>query len=98
VGEGNKHLKKMRADPSLLHTLQSTLCLRLDVAEGKMHADILEDVLSSKDPKVMLEFLKRRFNKQYSNNPNAHVDDETGKTEKIDVHALLADKLRALVE
>jgi len=43
-------------------------------------------------------FLERRWNKLYSRNPNAVIDDETGETIKRDMVAQLAEKLAQFVE
>ena len=41
---------------------------------------------------------RRRYNKLYSKNPNAHVDDETGEESKVDALEILAEKLRTLLD
>jgi hypothetical protein len=79
--------------PSLhLHLLE-----RLEQAEGEIHAACIEDILDSKDPKLKLEFLKLRFNKLYSNNPNVRIDDETATEVKVDAKTLLLERLVAIL-
>ena len=56
------------------------------------------DVIEAEDPKCKMWFLERRWNKLYSKNPNAKIDDETGETIKNDLLAQLADKLAEFVE
>jgi hypothetical protein len=65
-------------------TLEAQLMLVLGVAEGALHTALLEDVLGCDDPKLKLEFMKLRWPRLYSKNPNAHtINDETGEEEKI---------------
>lgn len=75
-----------------LHFLQS-----VERAEGEAHAQGIGDVMESGDPRLVFEFLRHRYNKLYSNNPNARVDDEDGTEHKIDTKALLLEKINALL-
>ena len=64
-------------------TMEAELMLVLGVAEGALHTALLEDILSCDDPKLKLEFMRLRWAKLYSKNPNAHVDDATGEEQKV---------------
>ena len=71
---------------------------RVEDAEAKAHQRLLQDVIEADDPKCKMWFLERRWNKLYSKNPNAVIDDETGETIKRDMVAQLAEKLAQFVE
>jgi len=68
------------------------------LAEGWMHGYLIHDLLSSDSIPAKIWFLKHRFNRLYSNNPNAWVDDETGDVSKIDAPAVILDRLLALLD
>lgn len=79
-------------------TVFTELVTRLEEAEAKVHQRLLQDVIEAEDPKCKMWFLERRWNKLYSRNPNAVIDDETGETIKRDMVAQLAEKLAQFVE
>lgn len=79
-------------------TLKARLIQELARAESRAHADILRDVVNSEDVRAKMWFLERRYNKQYSKNPNAHIDDETGEQSKVDALQLLAEALAQISE
>lgn len=84
--EGKRERKKL--------TVKAKLVTELEKAEGECHSRLLQDVLDSNSIQAKQWFLERRYNKLYSTNPNAHIDDETGETETFDAAAILAEKLR----
>ena len=77
---------------------QADLVRALDMAEGECHAQLLQDVLSADDPRLKMDFLRARYNKLYSNNPNAHLDDETGEMIKREAAEILAEKLSRFLD
>jgi hypothetical protein len=79
-------------------TLKARLVLALEKAEGECHATLLEDVIESDNVQAKIWFLQRRYNKLYSKNPNAHVDDETGEVIRRSATEILADKLAQFLE
>ncbi len=82
-------------------TLQVKLLIALDKAEAECHQTLLQDVLSAEGPgaeRLKMDFLKARYNKLYSKNPNAHLDDGTMEETKVDALELIADRLRTLME
>jgi transposase-like protein len=92
IQTGKKHIEIER------DSLEAKLAYEVERAEAECHSRILSNVLASDDVKLQLEFLRLRYNKLYSKNPNAHHDDETGTTEKVDVAALLLEKLSQFAE
>lgn len=83
---------KLKGKPSMyVHLLE-----RLEQSEGEVHAQCVEDVLDSDDARLKMEYLKLRFSKLYSKNPNS-VDDETGRETKIDARELLRERLLAIL-
>jgi hypothetical protein len=53
-------------------------------------------VVECGDPKIIQAFLRQRFNPCYSNNPNAHTDDETGETTVTSGRDMLISRLAPL--
>ncbi len=74
-------------------SLEGQLMVVLGVAEGAIHTALLEDILSCDDPKLKLEFMRLRWPHLYSKNPSAHIDDDTGKEEKVSGFDVLVRKL-----
>ncbi len=66
--------------------------------QRRCHQLLLQDVIGSDSVQAKQWFLERRYNKLYSKNPNAHVDDETGEESKVDALEILAEKLRTLLD
>lgn len=97
VTKGRKELREFAEGKRDKLTIKATLVVELDRAEAKAHTRILKDVVESDDPRLKMDFLKARYNKLYSRNPNAHVDDEDGTETQVDALELLADKLRSLM-
>lgn len=93
---GRKHLQEFEAGTLDLMTIQAKLVVAIDKAENEAHATLLQDVLDSDNTKVKMDFLRRRYGKLYSMNPNAH-DDDTGEDVKVDPLVLLADKLKHFI-
>lgn len=97
---GRKEIRRFeegRVDESDL-TLKAALVWALDEAEALAHQDILADVVHSESVQAKMWFLERRYNKLYSRNPNAVVDDEHQDTYKVDAVQLLAERLKELAE
>jgi len=66
-------------------------------AEGLMHDQAMMDILMSDNAAIKMRFLERRFNRLYSNNPNAWVDDSDGSVTKIDGSTVLAERIAAML-
>ena len=81
--------------PNIL--LQGKLVKALDAAEGYVHGKMIEDILDSGSIQARQWYLEKRFNKLYSKNPNAHLDDESGQTITTDINEVLAEKLATLL-
>lgn len=79
-------------------TVYYWLVSSMDKAEASVHAKLVFDVAYCSDPKVKLDFMRRRWGKLYNNNSNVSVDDETGEEVEIDVATLLREKLAAFVD
>jgi hypothetical protein len=79
-------------------TIKARLILELDRVEAECHAQILEDVANSDNVTAKMWFLQRRYNKLYSKNPNAHLDDETGEMVHRTASDILAEKLLQFLE
>jgi hypothetical protein len=94
---GRKQIRDVEQGRRKAVLLQGKLVIALDDAEGFVHGRMIEDILKSDNVAARQWYLERRFNKLYSRNPAAHLDDETGETVKIDASALLAEKLAQLV-
>lgn len=92
---GRKQIRDYEAGRRRNILMQGKLVLALDEAEGVVHGQMVEDILEHGSIQARQWFLERRFNKLYSRNPNAHIDDESGKEEKVDHAALLLERLVA---
>jgi len=90
--------KGLKARREGVDNIQAKLVRALDMAEGECHAQLLQDVLSADDPRLKMDFLRARYNKLYSNNPNAHLDDETGEMIKREAAEILAEKLSRFLD
>jgi hypothetical protein len=95
---GKKELREFSSGKRTSVTVKASFVRELDKAEGRCHARLLQDVISSDSIQAKQWFLERRYNKLYSKNPNAHIDDETGEESKVDALEILADKLRTLMD
>lgn len=78
-------------------SLHVHLLERIEQAEGELHSDCIEDILESDDARLKLEYLKLRYGKAYSGNPNARLDDENGTETKVDARELLRERLLAIL-
>jgi len=96
--EKGKRDRKLRESGELEGSIYCRFIDAIEEAEAKAHQRLLHDVIEAEDPKCKMWFLERRWNKLYSKNPNAKIDDETGETIKNDLLAQLADKLAEFVE
>jgi uncharacterized protein (DUF2384 family) len=95
---GKKELRDHAAGRRKTLTIKADLVQARDAAEARCHEKILLDVVTSDSIQAKQWFLERRWNKLYSRNPNARIDDETGAEVKVDALDLLAEKLRGLME
>lgn len=95
---GKKELREFASGKRDHVTVKATLVRELDKAEARCHQRLLQDVVESDSVQAKQWFLERRYNKLYSRNPNARIDDETGEETKVDALEILADKLRTLME
>ena len=66
-------------------------------AEGFMHDQCMMDILQSDNMAIKMRFLERRFNRLYSNNPNAWIDDSDGSVTKVDGQTVLAERIAAML-
>ncbi len=98
IRKGKKELRDFESGRRDWVSTRAILVEELEKAEGKCHARILQDIVSSDNLNAKMWFLERRYNKMYTKNPNAKIDDESGETIKIDAASLLAEKLSQLME
>lgn len=77
---------------------RAVLVQALEKAEAEVHQTIIRDVITGDNMQAKLWYLERRYNKLYTKNPNAHVDDESGEEVARDAAEILADRLRAFIE
>lgn len=96
IAAGKKQLTEYTQGKRKKLLLQGQFVLALDRAEGYVHGQMVEDILEHGSIQARQWYLERRFNKLYSRNPNAHVDDETGEEHKVDGATVLAEKLAQL--
>jgi hypothetical protein len=96
--EKGKRDRLLRESGELDDSIYCRFIDRIEESEAKAHQRLLCDVIEAEDPKCKMWFLERRWNKLYSKNPNAVIDDETGETIKRDMIAQLADKLSQFIE
>ena len=95
---GNREIDNYCAGKRQTVTLYGLFVVELDHAEADVHAKIVRDIMAPDTPiNAKLWYLERRYNKLYSRNPNAHIDDESGKTIEIDVEQVLIERLQALI-
>lgn len=82
-------------------SLPMEFVLRLDEAEGRMHSNILMDVLQSNSVGAKMWFLERRFRQQYMQDNAKKFDDESGReisvTTEEDANDVLLEKLQILL-
>lgn len=97
INRGRKEIRDFLDGKIEQVSMQAVLVQSLEKAESEVHSDIIRDVLLSDDIKAKLWYLERRYNKLYSRNPNAHVDDESGEDSPIDPVAMLAERLEELL-
>jgi len=97
ISTGRKQIRDFESGRRKHLLLQGKFVLALDEAEGRVHGQMVEDILDKGSIQARQWYLERRFNKLYSRNPAAHIDDETGKEVQVDAAALLAERLKALV-
>lgn len=97
ITTGNRDLKKLETGQIKEPTIHSKLILALEKAEADAHITLVQDVLLCGDSKLKLDFLRRRYTKLYSMNPNAVVDDETAEVEKVNGAEILAGRLAQLL-
>ena len=95
---GAKELAALEAGESDTIGLCGMFVLESDRASADLHDRLIVDVLECEDPKVKWDFMRRRWSKQYSGNPATVEDPNTGESEKIDVAALIVERLEALRE
>ncbi len=89
---GNKELRERNIGDLSKY---ARLVQELASADSYVHSRCVQDILASDDPRVKMEFLRRKYGKLYSMSPSA-VDDETGEESKIDMGARLLELLRAI--
>lgn len=93
---GRKELEELEKGERESVTLCAVLTAEADRASADLHDALIQDVLACDDPKLKFEFMRRRWSKIYSGNPNAVEDPDTGETQQVDVAAMLLEKLSAL--
>ena len=96
VTRGNKERKEIEAGEREEDTVYTRLVSELDRADAQLHDKCITNVLESDDPRVVWDFMKRKWNKHYTANPNAVIDGETGEEYNVDAGELLLARLRAL--
>lgn len=95
---GRKELREHTSGKRDTLTVKAKLVVELERAEAQCHERLLQDVLEADDPRLKMDFLKARYGKLYSRNPNARIDDETGEKVKIEIAEILADKLSQFMD
>lgn len=96
VKTGRKHQKDMDKDPELEANIYSELVRRMDIADGKIHGKLVAKVIDSDDPKVIKDFVFRRWASMYQTDPTKIINEETAEVEQIDTATLLTEKLKNL--
>jgi len=94
---GNRQLRDHEHGRRKTLLLQAKLVVSLREAEARVKEQITENILEGKNLQAQMWFLERRFSKEFSRNPAAHVDDETGEEVRVDAAQLLADRLAQLI-
>ncbi len=95
---GRKELKEHTAGDRDRLTVKASLVVELDKAEARCHQRILQDVVDSDNVQAKMWFLERRYNKLYSKNPNARIDDESGEEIELNAAQILAEKLAQFLD
>ena len=93
---GSKELAALESGESDTIGLCAMFVVESDRASADLHDRLIVDVLECEDPKVKWDFMRKRWSKQYSGNPATVEDPNTGESEKIDVAALIVERLEAL--
>lgn len=79
-------------------TLRGILVSKLGISESKFHISAVKRLTGpDADPKLVWEFLKKRYGKTYSGMPGG-IDDDTGEETKLDPLALVAERLKELMD
>jgi len=94
--DGRRELAEYEAGRRDTVSLRVLFLVEGDRASSDLHDRLIVDVLSSDDPKLKFEFMRRRWGKIYSANPNATEDPETGEEHTIDAVSLLLERIEAL--
>lgn len=98
IAAGNKQLRDYADGKRKNILIQGQFVQALEKAEAEAHISVLKDVKNSSDVKAKMWYLSRRYNKQYSLNPNAHLDDETGEEVKADTGMAIFERLVAALK
>ena len=98
LARGRRELKEAEEGKRDRLTVKASLVVKLDAAEARCHQRILQDVVDSDNVQAKMWFLERRYNKLYSKNPNARIDDESGEEVELDASQILAEKLLQFLE
>ena len=98
IRSGNTQIRQLEKGKRQKLGLEGLLVKALEAAEAECHVILLQDVRDSEDVRAKMWFLERRWNKLYSRNLNATIDDATAKEQKIDVRAVLLEKLQDIVK
>lgn len=100
VAKGKKELAEF--DSGKIEKSKVSLCgvlvQKLGIAESKFHMEAIADLTGPDcDPKIKWDFLKKRYGKLYSGSMTA-IDDEDGTEIKLDPNAVLAERLKELMD
>lgn len=97
IDRGRKEIREYAGGNRTNLTLKAKLVQALDKAESDNHATIIENVMTTDNLKLKMDYLFRRYPRLYAH-PTKAIDDETGETVEVDPLQLLADKLGKFIE
>ena len=97
IQKGKAVRDETKEDPDAHHLLCAELVMQVERSEALALSKIIGDVATSDDDRVKMTFLERRYNKMFSRNPNAVIDEEAGEESELVPRDILAAKIADIV-
>lgn len=95
---GRKEIEEFVEGKRETVTIRALLLQEIEKAEANVHQTIIRDVVLGDNMPAKLWYLERRYNKLYTKNPNAYIDDEAGKEITREASDILVEKLASFIK
>lgn len=89
--------KILAGDQDAKATIDGDFAIRFAQAEAEAESTMVKSITSCDNPAIQLAFLRCRHGVRYNNNPNAHLDDETGNSERKDLMSSVLERLACFI-